>query len=950
MQLDVRASTDRLGTTVGGRWRLERVLGAGASATVFAATDPSGQRAAVKVLHSGVTVDEEVRARFAREADLTARLDHPGIVRLLDHDTSDPSAAYLAMELLEGETLGARAARPGALPLDELLAIAEQVLDALGAAHSVGVVHRDLKPENVFVTTDGSVRLLDFGIARLLGPGRGPGTRAGLTLGTAAYMSPEQAQGRNDEVDARTDLFALGAILFRLVSGRRLHEARTDAELIAAMATRPAPAFATVCPEAPRDLGAVIDTALGFDRQARYPDAATMRRDVQALRAGHAPPHARSLLAAAAMPTVASGILDASPREVPPAPLAPAGAAAPVAPAPEAGDGALDRVGTTVAGRYRIDRLLGSGGMGAVYRAEHVLMRKTVALKVLHREMTLVPEVVARFEREAIAASRVDHPNVVAATDFGKLEDGGFYLVLEFVEGRSLRAVLDAEGALAPDRAARIAAQIASALAEAHAQGIVHRDLKPDNVMLVERPENPEHVKVLDFGIAKVAANDLAGQPALTRFGSVFGTPEYMSPEQAMGTTVDHRADLYALGVLLHEMLAGETPFHDQDLMALLARQMTAPPPPLPTSVPPALRAVVARLLAKRPEERPPSADAVVAALLPIAGAGGAPPAPAGLARPAPPAVAFGAATTPWKRWLRDAARHALAATRRALAASGPALAALQAALLRPVCLGRRALPGWALGVAALALILGGVLGATLLAPGREPVAGLDAAPSSERSGATASARAIAIIQARPEAERTASDWRALALEHAAHQDLGSALAAVRRVLAAEPRLAKDPTLIALVRRAADDPEQVVRALDLAAELGGPGADVLYDVWSAAQGDPVRRTAATLAEERLARSEVRSQASEALAIALELRPGKTCLEYKKLLPRAVEHADARAEPYLAKLSKKELCRGGRFSFRQLDCWACLRPEASLPAALERARRTPAPRFDAAPAR
>ena len=127
--------------------------------------------------------------------------------------------------------------------------------------------------------------------------------------------------------------------------------------------------------------------------------------------------------------------------------------------------------------------------------------------------------------------------------------------------------------------------------------------------------------------------------------------------------------------------------------------------------------------------------------------------------------------------------------------------------------------------------------------------------------------------------------------------------------------------------------------------MGPPGADLLFDVWSKAQGDPGLRSAATLAEERLGRTEVRSQASDALAVALELRPGKTCLEYKKLMPKAVEHADARAEPYLAKLSKRELCRGGRFSFRQYDCWACLRAEPGLPRALERARSTPAPRFD-----
>ncbi len=946
MQLEARASTERVGTTVGGRWRLERVIGVGASATVFAASDPTGRRAAVKVLHAGVTVDDELRARFLREADLTARLDHPGIVRLLDHDTHDPSATYLAMELLEGETLGARAQRLGALPLDELLGIADQMLDALAAAHAVGVVHRDLKPENVFVTEEGSVRLLDFGIARLLGPGRGPGTRAGLTLGTAAYMSPEQALGRNEEVDARTDLFALGAILFVLLSGRRVHEAHTDGELVLAMATRPAPAFATVSPEAPDGVAAVIDLALGFDRNARYPDASTMQRDVRAVRAGRPPPHAGSVLAAASLPTVAPGTLGTSPSAGAPAPEAPlpTGNGAPaIATGSDAGDGAPDLVGATIAGRYRIDRLLGSGGMGAVYRAEHVHMRKTVALKVLHREMTLVPEVVARFEREAIAASRVDHPNVVAATDFGKLEAGGFYLVLEFVEGRSLRALLDAEGPLAPDRAARIAVQIASALAEAHAQGVVHRDLKPDNVMLVERPENPEHVKVLDFGIAKVAASDLAGQPALTRFGSVFGTPEYMSPEQAMGTAVDHRADLYALGILLHEMLAGETPFHGDDLMAVLARQMTAPPPPLPPSVPPALRAVVDQLLAKRPEERPPSADAVVTGLAPIAGAWGAPFSRTGvaLAAPAPIVSAHGAASAPWMLAVR-------AAVDRALDALGPTRDSVRAALLRQIRVGPRQLPGWTLLVAALALVLGGVLGAALLSPARDG-ARLGAALSDDPSGAATSARAIAIIQARPEAERTASDWRALALEHAANEDLGSALTALRRALAGERKLANDPALVALVRRAADDPEQMTTALDLAATMGAPGADVLFGVWSAALGDPARRTAATLADERLGRPEVRSQASDALAVALELRPGKTCLEYKKLMPKAVAHADARAEPYLAKLSKRELCRaGGRFSFRQVDCWACLRAESDLPKALERARRTPAPRFDPKP--
>src|SRR5690606_10267208 len=194
-------------------------------------------------------------------------------------------------------------------------------------------------------------------------------------------------------------------------------------------------------------------------------------------------------------------------------------------------DGGERLVGRVLAGRYRIERMRGAGGMGTVYRARHVHMRKTVAVKVLHREMTHLPEVVARFEREAVAAANIEHPNVAAATDFGRLENDSFYLVLEYIEGQSLTERLDREGVFPPPLALHIVRQIADALATAHAAGVVHRDLKPDNVMLVERDGDPGFVKVLDFGIAKV---DMTGgdQQALTKLGSIFGTPDYMAPEQ----------------------------------------------------------------------------------------------------------------------------------------------------------------------------------------------------------------------------------------------------------------------------------------------------------------------------------------------------------------------------------------------------------------------------------
>jgi serine/threonine-protein kinase len=272
--------------------------------------------------------------------------------------------------------------------------------------------------------------------------------------------------------------------------------------------------------------------------------------------------------------------------------------------------------GTVVAGRYRVLGLIGVGGMGAVYRAEHVHMRKVVALKLLLPEFLRVEEVVQRFEREAIAAGRIEHPNVVAASDFGKLDDGSFYLVLEYVDGTSLRALL-AQGALPAVRALNIARQTALALGAAHAAGVVHRDLKPDNIMLVSEPGGGERVKVLDFGIARVAPPGQGRDTTkLTRVGVVMGTVAYMSPEQATGQAVDERADLYSLGVMLYEMIAGVVPFDAELPSQVLARQLVEAPPPLPPGTPPPLAELVYDLMEKKPEDRPASAQAVLDRLL----------------------------------------------------------------------------------------------------------------------------------------------------------------------------------------------------------------------------------------------------------------------------------------------------------------------------------------------
>ncbi len=278
----------------GGKWYLEQLLGCGGMAAVYRARDASGNVAAIKILHPEVSIEPGVRERFVREAYVSNRVAHPGAVRVLEHGTGPEESAYLALELLEGEPLSARIRRLGGLSLADLLDYLDQVLDVLAKAHAQGIIHRDLKPDNLFVTHTGQIKVLDFGLARL--EDGVPGdykTRTGIALGTLPYMAPEQALGRRAELDGRCDLFALGATAFRILTGRKVHEAESDAELLMAMASKPAPALASVAPHVPAEVCKVVDLALAFAKEARYPNAAVMQTDVRALREGLPPPHAQ---------------------------------------------------------------------------------------------------------------------------------------------------------------------------------------------------------------------------------------------------------------------------------------------------------------------------------------------------------------------------------------------------------------------------------------------------------------------------------------------------------------------------------------------------------------------------------------------------------------------------------------------------------------------------------
>jgi serine/threonine-protein kinase len=615
-------------------------------------------------------------------------------------------------------------------------------------------------------------------------------------------------------------------------------------------------------------------------------------------------------------------------------------------------------VGTVLAGRYRIERLLGSGGMGSVYRAEHVLMRKACAVKVLHREMTQVQEVVARFEREAVAAARIEHPNVAAATDFGQLDNGSFYLVLEFIEGKSLNQLMyENGGALPEERALLIARQIADALAAAHGAGIVHRDLKPDNVMLVVKDGGSDFVKVLDFGIAKVKVEGDPGvsQPALTRLNTVMGTPEYMAPEQARGEAVDHRADLYTVGIILYEMLSGKSPFRHEEFVVVLTKKLTEDPPPLPDKISAGTRALVDKLLQRSPEDRPQSALEVVrtidgilgyspspasVAFAPVSGQGAA------IKPPSSSSVAFANTVMgeglalpgeepekPWRRLARTTFVHGVTLAKRRVAIKG-----------REVPLG---LIGGALVLLPVLLVLlisagSAVSGGSAAAAGSGAAAVVDVDDDLDELMKRAEGgdrTALAELLGRAAEAKLAPAYRALGRGYFKIGQVDAGLRAYRSGGKLDPKLGESPEVLGDLRAASADAANQQLSLEVAADLGAGGADFLYDVY-----ESNKTTNAALSKQAktlLDGEAVQKHASPALKVALELPKAKTegCAAVKKLLPRIQESGDARVLPTLNRMSDRRGC--GFLGLR--DCFGCLRQGKDLANAQKAVAERPAPK-------
>jgi serine/threonine-protein kinase len=281
----LRAQIDaRIGLVLKSKWRLDSLIGIGGMAAVYAATHRNAKRVAVKMLHPEVSIDDNIRQRFIREGYAANRVGHPGAVDILDDDIAEDGSAFLVMELLDGENLDRRMRRKGGrLDVVEVLSVADQVLDILEAAHERGILHRDIKPENVFLTRNGTIKLLDFGIARVLElAGSSKVTQRGAILGTPSFMAPEQAMAIWDDVDPRSDIWALGATLFMLLTGDFVHPAASGLQALDYAVNKRARSVSQVRPELAPSVVALIDRSLAFEKAQRYPSAREMQDDVRA--------------------------------------------------------------------------------------------------------------------------------------------------------------------------------------------------------------------------------------------------------------------------------------------------------------------------------------------------------------------------------------------------------------------------------------------------------------------------------------------------------------------------------------------------------------------------------------------------------------------------------------------------------------------------------------------
>ncbi len=548
--LPVEKSPKPLGKRLG-RYELLDRLGKGGMGIVYRARDTKLDRlVAVKLLLTDLEGDSETRERFLREARAAGELNHRNIIKVYDFG-EDGGRAFIVMELLEGVSLNEFLKAHPDLALDRKLQIMTAVCEGLAFSHSRSIVHRDLKPANFFITKSRQVKVLDFGLARVASSNL---TRSGLVFGTPDYMSPEQVRGKI--VDERSDIFSLGAVFYQMLSGRKPFAAKALPEVMRKVLTdEPAP-LAHV--EAPPSLARIVMRSLQKDPLKRYQSVTELLTDL----GGVDPDEAAETESEAG-----------EPRHI---------------------------------DRYQIIERVGEGGMGVVYRARDPVLDRDVAIKSMQVDFGIDQDARVRFQHEARAAARLQHPNIVTIYEFGEKDDSPF-LIMEFLGGQDLEGLMKSDRALSLIGKLDIVAQLCDGLAFAHEQGVVHRDIKPGNVRVLDDGT----VKLLDFGIAKVQNTEATA-------GAFAGSAGYASPEQLSLEPVDARSDLFSVGVLTYELLTGRQPFTGESGAAIAYQVLNEEPPSLrdvSPQLPEALEPIITRVLDKKPDQRYATASDVAEAL-----------------------------------------------------------------------------------------------------------------------------------------------------------------------------------------------------------------------------------------------------------------------------------------------------------------------------------------------
>jgi serine/threonine-protein kinase len=615
-----------------GRFLLLKLLARGGMGDVYLAATTGIEGAerpiVVKTVRRDHIHDGSFLARFLDEARVQSQLNHPGVAQILEASTDENGEPYTVVEYVEGRSLADvrhRAVQVGArIGWPEACALAIEMGQALSHVHEragadgapLGIVHRDLSPQNVMIGHAGEVKLIDFGTAR--GHNRRCHTVAGVVFAKPGYVAPEVA--RQQVGDSRIDIYAIGVMLWELCAGKRLLEGEAQKHLEEVAAGRfdiPLLAARGI----PKELDVIIQKLCANDPDDRYASASQAATDLARVLA-HAPTGKsgeRSVRARIAvhMKTLwpheparsraEFGKLLKLARELRKDPETP-----PASGIMEVHAAAMTQDPLVLSGTpYRLLKKIGEGASGEVYEAEHVELGRRYAVKVLTPAHAGAHDAVERFRREARAVAKLSHPNLVQLHDFGKSIDGRVFLAMELLSGQTLDVY--AEKGLGWRESIRLALQATCALEAAHQAGVVHRDLKPQNLFLTTDGD----LKLLDFGVAMALAE--TGDERKQKGFAVFGTPEYMAPEQVAGENVDARCDIYALGCVLYELVTGTRPFEGSPVVVMgkqLREEAERPRSRAPHAlIPGELEAVIVKALSKAKEDRFPTALALREAL-----------------------------------------------------------------------------------------------------------------------------------------------------------------------------------------------------------------------------------------------------------------------------------------------------------------------------------------------